>query len=150
MYLRGVPSPIVVKRWYKRLPAADAQQLPSSSPSAALTLVAAGHPIDISTYFRNDFFRDAAWAPDGNKEIAEIDCQVVVDGTPIGVRRMTVVHHPPFEAGQGNRSTLLRWGQLHPYLLGHDHTGDVVTLERLSDGSCRVLIAPNSSGAFIP
>ena len=45
----------VVKRWFKRLPNADAQQLVGSSPSNTMTLVE-GVTVDRNTYFRYVFF----------------------------------------------------------------------------------------------
>ena len=46
-----------IKRWYKPLERADAQQLGgNSNPSNTITLVDGGHPIDRNTYFRYVFF----------------------------------------------------------------------------------------------
>jgi hypothetical protein len=143
------PHPTVVRRWYKTLWPADAQQLPTSSPSAALTLVANRHPIDISTYFRDTFFGGAQWILDGSKELADVDCDVTVGGTNLGRMRMTVVHDPGFESDQGNRTTLLRWGEFQQYLRANDLAGNIVTLEALANGTFRVIIDASPAGAFI-
>ncbi len=129
----------VVRRWYKRLRKSDAQQLPTSRPSASLTLVASGHAIDITTYFREVFFGGEQWTTDGSQETADIDCEVVVRGAPLGRMKMTVVHNPAFGSKQGNRTTMLRWGELQPYLRTNDLSGDMVSLEALAGGDFRVV-----------
>lgn len=67
------------------------------------------------------------------------------------MRQLVVVNDPSFEAGQGNRTTLLRWGpQLNAYLRANDHSRDYLTLELLSDGSYRLTISREEPGPFIP
>lgn len=77
----------VVKRWYKRLSATDAQQLDrrTAQGAGAATLIQAGHPIDRATYFRHDLFGDATWiADEAARETAVIDFEVSIDGVDWG------------------------------------------------------------------
>ena len=148
----STPSPpaVVTRRWFKRaLKPSDAQQLSSSSPSASLTLVAGGHPINGQTYFRDAFFGDLNWTGDHGREVALVTAEVWVAGSPLGRKRMEVVYDPKFEAGENNRTTLLRWGQLQRYMLKNSQVGRIVTLERLADGGFRVTIARDATGPFL-
>jgi hypothetical protein len=146
-------SPAVAKRWFKRLSAADAQQLDpnTSSGSAAVTLVQFNHPIDRATYFREDLFGDAGWVADeGEKETAIVEFEIWLNGAPWGSQDLVIVHDPSFESDQENRTTLLRWGQeLNEHLRNNDHSRDYVTIERFSDGSYRLAISPNEPGPFM-
>jgi hypothetical protein len=141
----------VVRRWYKTLNKTDAQQLPkpTSRPSASLTLVAGGHDIDITTYFREVFFGEEHWTTDGRQETADINCEVVVRGTSLGRIKMTVVHNPALGSKQGNRTTMLRWGQLQPFLRANDLAGDIVSLEALGGGDFRVVFDSAATGPFV-
>jgi hypothetical protein len=112
--------------------------------------VQAGHPIDRNSYFREKLFGDAEWNHVAGKEVADLDCEVVIGGTAYGAKRLRIVHDPAFESNQNNRTTLLRWGELQTYMQANDHTGDIVTIERLSDGSCRIAIGPTETGPFLP
>jgi HKD family nuclease len=143
----------VVKRWYKRLPAADAQQLdPStSSGSASATLIQFHHPIDPTIYFRHNLFDAVDWVPEeGHRETASVEFDVRIEGVSRGKRQLVIVHDPSFESGQANRTTLLRWGaELNQYLRANDHSDDYLTLERLSDGSYRLTISQAVVGPFM-
>jgi hypothetical protein len=139
-----------VRRWFKQLPRADAQQLPDSSKSAAVTLVQEGHPIKAGTYFRDDFFGEEVWSNNvGEKAEASVEFEVSVKGRASSKEVLTLVHDPRFESDQGNRTTLLRWGPLNEYLRAHDLSGDYLTLEALSDGSYRLFIGAEPTGEFI-
>lgn len=141
----------VVKRWFKELKAADAQQLGgTSNPSGHVTLVNAGHPIDKRTYFRHDFFGSESWKPQGAKnEVCTITAEVFIAGTTIGSRAFTIQHTPAFEAGQGNRSTVLHWDSLSSHMKLTSHVNEYLTIEKLSTGGYRLTIAPSEVGPFI-
>jgi hypothetical protein len=151
----------VVKRWYKLLHRSDISRLGSRShPQGAMTLTQGPkmkghgqHPIDQETYFRHDFFADAPWEvqPDGKREVAEITVRIVVFGQSLGSYDLQLRHSPELVSNQGNRATLLHWRpELSEYLRGvRNHDGDVVTIEKLSDGSYRLTIAAQETGPFI-
>lgn len=143
-------GPGIVRRWFKaNLKKSDSQQLPTSSPSAALTLVQAGHSLDRQTYFRDEFFGDLEWSESGGKQVAEIVAQVTVGGEFKGEKNMLVVHDPAFDSEQNNRTTLLRWGEFQTYLRDNDLTGTTVSLERTSDGHFLVTFADEATGDFV-
>lgn len=141
----------VTRRWFKQLKAADAQQLGgTSNPSGHVTLVNAGHPIDKRVYFRHDFFGSETWKPQGPKnEVCTISAEVVVGGTNLGTRSFTVQHTPAFEAGQGNRSTVLHWDSLSSHMRTTSHVDEYLTIEKISSGGYRITIAPTEAGPFI-
>ena len=151
------PAGAVSKRWYKKLGAIDAQHpsSPDGHPSNTMTLVAHGHPIDTATYFREDFFGDAVWAPamsGGGKarEIATIPCEVFDNGASLGTYHFVLRHTPDYESSQSNRLTELRWGDLAAHMKATSHAGDYATVEKLTDGSYRLHFGPNPAGSFIP
>lgn len=146
----------VTRRWFKKLGSIDAQQgtSPNWNPSNTMTLVDGGHPIDRTTYFRQQFFGGASWvnastASGKPRESATVDMEVFVGGSSIGLHQFEVRHTPDYDAGQSNRVTELQWGTLKTHMRSSDHTGDTVTLEKLSDGSFRLHLAPTESGPFI-
>ncbi len=147
----GHAATAVVKRWFKQLKAADAQQLGgTSNPSGHVTLVNAGHPVDKRMYFRHDFFDSETWKAQGSKnEVCTINAEVVISGTSLGSRSFTVQHTPAFEAGQGNRSTVLHWDSLSSHMKTTSHVDEYLTLEKLSSGGYRLTIAPSEVGPFI-
>lgn len=140
-----------MKRWYKQLKAADAQQLGgTSNPSGHVTLVDAGHAIDKRVNFRHDFFGAETWNPQGAKnEVCTISADVVIDGKPMGTRSFTIQHTPALEAGQGNRSTVLHWDSLSPHMRAVSHVNEYLTLEKHASGGYRLAIAPSQVGPFI-
>jgi hypothetical protein len=146
-----MPSSTVLRRWYKELKSSDAQQLGGTSrPTGHITLVKAGHPIDKRTYFRRDFFGSEKWVPDGpNNEKCIIAAYVVIRGTSLGTRQFTVQHTPAFEAGQGNRSTVLHWSSLSSHMRSVSHIDDYFTIEKLAGGQYRVTIASTETGPFL-
>lgn len=151
------PAP-VQKRWFKRLSASDAQHPPTagSNVTGVLRLVQAGHAINQTNYFRHDFFAPLPWAgtpkPRGLFEQTVVPFDVVVAGAHLGIQNLRVDDAAYREAGQGNHTSVLHWDGLTATLIGADHTGDYVVLERLADGSYRLEITPQDPGAaaFIP
>lgn len=144
----------VIRRWFKRMPASDAQRppRPNSNITGALRLTRAGHPIDQRTYFRDEFFRGAAWRPDPERpggEVTDIDFDVVVGTAVIGQTGLRVVHDPRRVAGQGNFATTIRWGPLIETLRAGNYVGQHVTLEQLDDGTYRLIVAPTPTGSFM-
>ena len=150
------PKPRVVRRWFKILDQANAQRPnPGTNPTGHLSLTQAGHPIAHTQYFRDDFFDSVAWAPGNTRtgaptEWAEVEFEVVIRGATTGREVLAVEHRPALIAGQGNRASMLHWGdRLLEYFRANNHVGDYVSLEALSDGSYRLVIDASPSGAFI-
>jgi hypothetical protein len=136
-----------VMRWSKRLAGTDAQQPPgaSTSPTYNLRLAKAQHAIDITTYFRHDFFDADLWNPDPaipNLEYTTVDMEVSVYGVVRGTYPFRVDHNLGRVADQGNVPTVLKWGPLSDYMTHNNHVGDWVLLEKLDDDTFRMAIVP--------
>lgn len=151
-----VGSPGVVKRWFKLLGSIDAQQgsSPNWHPSNTMTLVQAGHPIEASTYFREEFFVDQNWVPEPTasgrpREVAEVQVEVFVEGQFAGDYTFKIRHTPEYEADQGNRTSELVWSEFRLHMRANDYRGKFATLERLSDGSSRLQLSAAEVGPFI-
>lgn len=151
----------VVKRWYKLLHRSDVSRLGAgSNPQGAITLTQgprmkghAQHPINHETYFRSEFFADGQWVlqPDGTREVAAVTVDIVIYGESRGSYELQVRYSAGLVSEQGNRTALLHWGpELSEYLRRErNHDGDVVTIEKLSDGNYRLTIAAQETGQFI-
>jgi hypothetical protein len=112
----GAPAfgPLV---WEKpALPKGDLQLLTQGHGSGVLRLTQAGFEvdgavIDQTAYFRADVFGGLAWAsgPKG-KEVATSAFALVVSGVYLGTFDLGISHKAAWEAGQGNYTTGLHWG----------------------------------------
>lgn len=148
-----VTSTGVMKRWFKKMPASDAQHPPSATSAVTgnLRLTQAGHPIDQTHYFRHDFFAPVAWAgtpkPAGILEQAVVPFHVVINGSNRGIHNLRVDDAAYREAGQNNHTSVLHWDDLGPELAAADFTGYFVILERLANDSYRLEITPDDQGA---
>lgn len=143
----------VTKRWFKRLPRADAQRLVGSNPSNTVTLTQSGHAIDKVTWFREKVFGDRHWSPvpgSADHERTLVEFEVRGLGTPFH-ELMFVEHNLQHGSGQSNRVTSIRWGERTRDLLRHsiDVTGLMFTLERLEDGTFRVTFGETETGSFM-
>lgn len=148
----------VVKRWYRRLDATQAQHPPraDSNVTGNLKLSKAGHDrVDQKIYFRQSFFGDADWeseaTPRGAHETAIVPFEVVVDGRVLGIIELQVSHAEYRIADQNNVPTWLHWGRqrLMPELRRTDYSGYYVSLERLADGRCRLTIGREPTGELV-
>jgi hypothetical protein len=134
----------VVKRWFKSLPPADAQQLGGdSSPSNTMTLVEGGHRIDRNTYFRYVFFASETWGATVTRggqarEVATIDAEIEVDGRSLGTVTLEIRHTPGYASEQGNRVTELAWRDFGGWLRANPLDGYTAVLEKLKSGRYRV------------
>lgn len=128
---RRGPAARPLRRWFKRLPPADAQRLVGSNVSNTMTLVKqvddfpepgrkTRHPIDVSTYFRDEFFGNEVWYEEETRgrrqerEVATIECEVVVRDESLGAWMFEIRHTPGYEAEERNRTTEFAWGSLPP------------------------------------
>jgi hypothetical protein len=151
------PSP-VVKRWFKKMSASDAQHppTPGSNVTGVLRLVQARLPINQTTYFRQDFFGSLNWVPqpraNGVLERVSVDFDVTINGQSYGSYVLRIDDDQSREAGQGNYTSALHWDDLGGCLAGANLAGHFVILERLLNGAFRLIITPLDPGAnsFIP
>ena len=143
----GAPS--VTDVWTKKMNHSDAQQVSKekSKITGLVRLTKAGHDINHLTWFRRTFFRDpVVWKPTvdrGKKpiELADVQFDVRIEGADYGTFVLKVDYGPHRESKQGNVPTLIHWGrELGAMLRAHDHSGQMLTLERLEDGSYRLTI----------
>lgn len=150
-----VQTPRVVRRWYKKLTASDAQQplTARSNPKGHMTLGRGRRAIASTSYFRDEFFRDLSWRSTdtdrGTRQAADIEATVIVRGENLGRFTFSIDYQESRIAGQGNVPTWLHWRDFNPYLRGHNHVGDTATLERLSDGSLVVTIDLEPTGPVV-
>jgi HKD family nuclease len=149
----GATTVAVARRWFKRMPASDAQHPPlaTSNITGALRLTQAGHPIDQRTYFRNEFFGGLGWGPDPDRaggEIVWVDFDVVVAGRRRGVVALAVVHDPSRVSGQGNFATTIKWGALLDEIRSGNYVDDFVTLERITPSDFRLVVSGAPAGPF--
>lgn len=106
--------------WQKHnLPASDVQrQRGNVIGGLRLTKagwVVGGSVINQTTYFRYDVFGHLAWSDwktNPYSQKAEADFEVNILGVHYGVHRLAISHKPSGEAGQGNYTTILHWGDL--------------------------------------
>ncbi|WP_233964673.1 hypothetical protein [Pectobacterium versatile] len=97
--------------WVKtNLPAGDLQLLTTCHPSGVLRLTQSGYGIDQTTYFRNDVFGDLAWNLIANKEMANANFRLKVNGVDVGVHNLEISHKASWESNQDNYTTGLHWG----------------------------------------
>lgn len=120
-------------RWEKpNLHRTDLQLLRRGHDPGVLRLTQArfevgGPRIDWRTYFRHDLFASLTWTVDPNdpgKEMATAKFSLVVQGVYVGDYDLKLSHKPAWEAGQGNYTTGVHWGDATPEirrdaLIGH-------------------------------
>lgn len=130
----------VLRRWSKKLKRTDAQQEGGSGTThltGNLRLSRSRHAVDQTTYFRREFFGREIWQVDpenANVDYAEVNMDVTVLGEHIGVMVFRIDHNVDREAGQGNVTTVLKWGPLNSRLRSQSYVDDWVLLEALELG----------------
>lgn len=141
------PGSLVIKRWWKKMSASDAQKPPNLNSQATgnLRLSKARHPIDHKVYFRNEFFADAHWIQadpnDPTYEMCYVEMDVTLDGEHLGKNAFRIDYKPSRIAAQNNVPTVLKWGGILGNRLRHeDHAQEYVVLERFHDGSASITI----------
>lgn len=117
----------------KNLPASSVQASPGGNPTGGLRLVQAdfqvdGKTIDQTSYFRNEVFGNLQWTASGNSEVSTTSFNVLINGNSIGVHELQVRHKPSGEAGQGNYTTLISWGEIGEIIKSANLTGTSLTL----------------------
>lgn len=152
---RLAPVAAARRRWYRPLDPTAAQHPPNpqSSPTGNVRLTQAGHGVDQTSYFRQEFFGGLAWTaeavPQGMRETASVAMQVVIDGRIVGSREFTISHAAWREAGQGNVTTVMHLGPIADELRATDYSGRVLTLEQVFSGDYRLVIDTVETGPFV-
>ena len=144
------------RRWFKKMSAADAQRPRSTNtnPTGHLTLVRSRHPIAQGTWFRENLFARADWnivdPPDGTRERATITFHMRIGQKDLGAIPLDVTFTPSFESGQGNRTTVVHWGEtIGNRFRQNNYTDYYVTIERTLAGEFRMIINRVPGGDFI-
>ncbi len=153
----GSASPVAA-RWTKRMTRSDCgQPRPESSSTSVLRFGRMGHPINQKRWFREVLFSNANWTPDPtrpHREQAQVRFDVTIDGVSVGTHVLNLKFDatrgdPARGARQSNFTTDLKWGSLTPVMIGTNHVGDWVAIERLQDGSFRLIVQRTPPGSFL-
>ncbi len=148
----------IVKRWFKQMTATDAQRPPQrgskpSNPTGDLRLVQARHPIDQTTYFRQDFFEPLDWksrpGSRGSIDEAVASFHVFIGRFYQGLYDLKVSDKQSREAGQRNYTSGLHWGPFAPVLATENFKDYYVVLERLDDDTYQLILTRDDPGPFI-
>lgn len=148
----GSKSPVLA-RWTKKMTKSDCgQPNAQSNTTGALRFTKANHPIKQATWFRKILFSNVTWEPDPTRigrERAEVRFDVTIDGAKAGTHVLRLKYDAERESGQANFTTDLKWGSLTPAIISTNHVGDWVAVERLGDGSFRLVIGVHEPGSFL-
>jgi len=127
----GTPTPAIagVKGgllWVKKkLPSSDVQDVKiGTAPTGGLRLTQAGWKvggavIDQTTYFKANVFRGSSWRIAKAQplvEVTDVLFDITILGKNVGQYRLQIRHKPSGEAGQGNYTTLISWGEVSKIL----------------------------------
>ena len=145
----GLLRPEGVLVWKKVLPRTDALRVrPGSHHVGGVRLVQArfenplGHRIDQTTYFRS-LFDDYDWEPEhgghADQEHTFVPMRIIIRGHDHGIRNFEISHKPSGEAGQGNYTTILRWGR---------NFNNVIEQANLTNTVFSLYETPNSDAPF--
>lgn len=139
--------------WQKKLRRSDALQVPPGTAHVGgVRLTQArfenpsGHRIDQTTYFR-ELFAGYVWERETgrrrrtNQEHTFVPMRIVIRGMDYGVHYFEISHKPSGEAGQGNYTTILRWGRaFNPIIQDENVTGAVLSLYEVTEPDADFLI----------
>lgn len=128
--------------WEKRLAASDVQSQPGH-PTGVIRLTQAkwrvgGKLIDWTVYFRRKLFGGFAWKKVKEHpfvEETEIQVDVTILGVHVGVHRLKISDKPSGEAGQGNYTSSLHWGELGNNIKKAKLAGKILKLYAPTAGS---------------
>lgn len=124
--------------WKKVLSRTDALQSGErANPVGGVRLTQAGFEapegrrIDQTKYFR-ELFSDYVWQREirghRDQEHAIVPIRLVIDDNDHGVLGFEISHKPSGEAGQGNYTTILRWGKAAAVVKGSNIAGKTLSL----------------------
>jgi len=121
----------------KKLPSSSVQRSGvRTNPTGGLRLVqddfqVNGQKIQQTSYFRNNLFGDYNWKPVKNTpfvEAASIPFDIIILGDYKGKFELEVRHKPSGEAGQGNYTTSISWGEIGEAIREANLTGSRLEL----------------------
>lgn len=149
----AVPRPPGVLVWRKTLPKSDALQVKDGTAHVGgVRLTQAefenppGQRIDQTSYFRR-LFADYHWEPESGRhrnrdqEHTFVPMRIIIRGTDYGIHNFELSHKPSGEAGQGNYTTILRWGrEFNPIVVQENLTGTIFSLYETSEENATFLI----------
>jgi HKD family nuclease len=120
----AIPNQLGTLVWFKRLSKSDALQVVDGTAHVGgVRLTQAkfenpiGQRINQTSYFRN-LFANYHWENEtgrhrnSNQEHAFVPMRIVIQGMDYGAHNFEISHKPSGEAGQGNYTTILRWGRI--------------------------------------
>lgn len=90
-----------------------------------------GQRIDQTSYFRR-LFSDYFWEPEtgrnrgGDQEHAFVPMRLIIRDTDYGIHNFEISHKPSGEAGQGNYTTILKWGRTFTPIIQRDDLTDTI------------------------
>jgi hypothetical protein len=130
--------------WRKiNLPQSDVQRQPGN-PTGGIRLTQARFKVNDSTidqtrYFRYDLFGDEEWrtgrAKLPNRDTTIVEMELEILGQNYGVKNFMLSHKPSGEAGQGNYTTMLHWGNLGDTIKDLNLVGKTLELYKSIDDS---------------
>lgn len=135
--------------WRKVLSASDAQNTSGNTNAVGgIRLTQAkfkvnAKVIDQTSYFRKVVFGGQAWKQKKKTPFEEntfIDTEVIIKGKSHGIRSLEVSHKPSGEAGQGNYTTQIHWGDMNPTIKASHLTGMTLDLYAPAPGSTQYRI----------
>lgn len=151
--VEGGSTAAVIARWRKKLTRSDSgRPRAGSQTTAALRFTKANQPIDQGTWFREILFVDEPWHSDSSRigrQIVEARFDVTIDGIPRGTHELQLKYDAVRDANQRNFTTDLKWGSLNPVLRSENLFGKWATVEKLSDGALRLIVADEPAGEFL-
>lgn len=134
--------------WHKKLSQTDAQQETTGGLVPYLRLTKASlEGEDFQTWFRQEFFGNAAWVAGsfGKEpvELAKVPFEVSVGGINLGTQTVEVSHGENRKDKHNTPNTWIHWNsQLSAMLQLNNFTDHTVTLTREDTGVIRMDIAP--------
>ena len=141
--------------WRKTLSQSDALQVRAGSAHVGGIRLTQAHftdpnthlPIDQTTYFRN-LLENYAWEPETGRHRSKeqehtfIPVRIIILNNDYGVHNFEVSHKPSGEAGQGNYTTILRWGRLfNPIIQNAELTGCIFSLYQTTNKELTIHIS---------
>lgn len=132
----GISSPLGNLVWTRKKIPRSSVQLSTGNPTGGLRLVqdnfiVSGSTIDQTTYFRKSLFGKYAWVQVKAKplvESANVPFEVTIKGKFLGRYDLEVRHKPSGEAGQGNYTSSISWGDLGETIKSANLTGSRLDL----------------------
>lgn len=138
--------------WKKKLSRSDALQVnPGTKHVGGVRLTQArfegsdGHRIDQTQYFRQ-LFADYTWEVESGRsrlntqEHTFVPMHLIIRGMDYGTHNLEISHKPSGEAGQGNYTTILRWGPLTSIIQELNITDSTLYLYEVVEAAADFLI----------